>query len=68
MKIEPLNYVPTLPLVLVNGAEGIGTGWATSVPSFNPADIINNIEGRLMDSSYEFREMRPWYRNFKGSI
>jgi DNA topoisomerase II len=34
--IEPKFYLPILPLVLVNGAEGIGTGWATSIPQYNP--------------------------------
>lgn len=38
--IEPDYYVPTIPLVLVNGADGIGTGWSTSVPCYNPLDII----------------------------
>jgi DNA topoisomerase-2 len=32
MKIEPNYYIPTLPMILVNGAEGIGTGWSTSIP------------------------------------
>ena len=54
MKIEPQNYLPILPMILVNGTEGIGTGWSTSVPSFNPADIIKNIEGRLMNPEYKF--------------
>jgi DNA topoisomerase-2 len=40
MKIEPQYYVPIIPLVLCNGAEGIGTGWMTSIPNFNPLDIV----------------------------
>merc|ERR1712185_27906 len=46
--IEPAWYAPVLPLVLVNGADGIGTGWSTSVPNYNPADIIANVR-RLLD-------------------
>ena len=34
--VEPKYYVPVLPMVLVNGAEGIGTGWSTDVPNFCP--------------------------------
>lgn len=30
--IEPEYYLPIIPLILVNGAEGIGTGWSTSIP------------------------------------
>lgn len=35
--IEPDYYLPILPLLLVNGAEGIGTGWSTSVPNYKCA-------------------------------
>lgn len=38
--VEPNYYVPILPLVLVNGAEGIGTGWSTFVPNYDPREII----------------------------
>lgn len=39
--------MPILPMVLVNGAEGIGTGWSTSIPNFNPREIVANLK-RLM--------------------
>ena len=45
--IEPEYYVPVLPTILVNGAEGIGTGWSTYIPQFNPLDLIENIEAKL---------------------
>ena len=37
---EPNYYVPVLPLALCNGADGIGTGWATSVPNYDPKQLI----------------------------
>ena len=43
-RIEPVYFVPVLPLVLVNGASGIGTGWRTDVPNFAPADVIAACE------------------------
>ena len=43
MPIEPEYYSPIIPMVLVNGAEGIGTGFSTKIPNFNPSDIIENI-------------------------
>jgi DNA topoisomerase-2 len=55
-----------LPLVLVNGAEGIGTGWSTLIPNFNPRDIVANLR-RLIEGE-EVVPMHPWYKNFKGSI
>ncbi len=37
------RYMPIIPTVLVNGAEGIGTGWSTSIPNYNPRDIVANL-------------------------
>lgn len=65
-KIEPTWYIPIIPMVLVNGADGIGTGWRTRIPNFNPHDIIANIRGML--DGEEPKSMIPWYKNFKGSI
>ncbi|KAI1119440.1 DNA topoisomerase [Nemania sp. NC0429] len=70
-KIEPKNYVPILPTVLVNGADGIGTGWSTSIPNYHPLDIINNLKRRMgrMDGDDEkpFTTMTPWFRGWKGT-
>jgi len=64
--IEPKWYCPILPTVLVNGADGIGTGWSTSVPNYNPRDIIRNLRKMLRGEAME--NMVPWYRGFRGSI
>lgn len=66
MKIEPEYYAPIIPMVLINGADGIGTGWSTNIPNYNPLEIIANIK-RLMKNQ-EMEEMSPYYRNFKGEI
>lgn len=68
MSIEPNYYVPVIPVVLVNGAEGIGTGWSTSIPQFNPIDIIENIEAKLKNQHSQFKRMVPWSKGFKGTI
>ena len=64
--IEPDFYMPTLPMVLVNGTEGIGTGFSCYVPPFNPEDIKANIKRIL--SGEEIVAMRPWFRGFKGVV
>eukprot|EP01054_Gregarina_sp_Poly1_P001148 Gregarina_sp_Poly_1__1147@NODE_127_length_13318_cov_461_829220_g113_i0_p1_GENE_NODE_127_length_13318_cov_461_829220_g113_i0NODE_127_length_13318_cov_461_829220_g113_i0_p1_ORF_typecomplete_len1054_score202_96DNA_topoisoIV/PF00521_20/8_4e121TOPRIM_C/PF16898_5/5_2e50Toprim/PF01751_22/2_2e19BBIP10/PF14777_6/0_82_NODE_127_length_13318_cov_461_829220_g113_i0750910670 len=64
--IEPKWYVPVIPLVLVNGAEGIGTGWSSSVPNYNPRDIIQNIRRFIHGEPLE--PLKPWYRGFRGRI
>lgn len=60
--IEPEFYLPTVPMVLINGADGIGTGWSTSIPNFNPVDVVENLK-RLMRGE-ELAEMQPWFRGF----
>ncbi|XP_034948461.1 DNA topoisomerase 2 [Chelonus insularis] len=65
-KIEPVFYVPIIPMVLVNGADGIGTGWMTKIPNYNPRDIVENLY-RMMDGG-EPKPMKPFYKNFKGTI
>lgn len=66
--VEPDFYVPIIPYVLINGVSGIGTGFSTSIPSFNPQHIIDIIKTKLnnvYDSSFVFI---PYYENFKGSV
>lgn len=64
--IEPEWYAPILPMVLVNGSDGIGTGWSSFVPNFNPREIAQNLM-RLIDNQ-PTEAMSPWYRGFTGSI
>jgi len=68
MTIEPKYYVPTLPLILINGTEGIGTGFSTKIPSFNPDDIQYCLKKLVDDPDFDIPELTPWYRNFNGYI
>lgn len=72
-QIEPKAYAPILPMVLCNGADGIGTGWSTSIPNYHPMDIIENLKrrmGRLEGVTEEtpFQTMAPWFRGWKGQV
>ena len=64
--IEPEVYVPVVPMVLINGADGIGTGWSSSIPNYNPEDIVENL--KLMMAGEPPKEMTPWFRDFKGTV
>ena len=66
LKIEPVWYVPIIPMVLVNGAEGIGTGWSTSVPEFNPIELAQNLIRKI--NGEEMKALLPWYKGFTGKI
>lgn len=65
-RIEPVWYIPIIPMILVNGADGIGTGWRTKIPNYNPREILENI--RLMLNGHEPKPLKPWYKNFKGTV
>ncbi|ORZ40275.1 DNA topoisomerase [Catenaria anguillulae PL171] len=65
-KVEPEWYIPILPMVLVNGAQGIGTGWSTSIPCYSPLDIVANVRRMIRGEACE--EMSPFYRGFTGTI
>lgn len=67
--IEPEFYMPILPLILINGSLGIGTGWSTEIPQYNPVDIIKNIKRLLKGKTIdELNELIPYYRGFTGTI
>ncbi|XP_050431493.1 DNA topoisomerase 2 isoform X2 [Adelges cooleyi] len=65
-RIEPVWYMPIIPMVLVNGAEGIGTGWMTKIPNHNPREVVANL--KRMINGEEPLAMKPWYKNFNGLI
>jgi DNA topoisomerase-2 len=65
-KVEPEYYIPIIPTVLINGADGIGTGWSTNIPCYNPREIVEAIERRMDGTS--FTELLPWYKGYTGEI
>jgi DNA topoisomerase II len=64
--VEPKYYVPIIPMVLVNGMNGIGTGFSTSIPKHDPIDIIKNMKRKIKDEKYG--SISPYYRGFIGKI
>ena len=46
-QIEPEFFCPVIPLLLVNGSQGIGTGWSTFIPSYSPLDVLRYIRAKL---------------------
>ncbi|KAM4624510.1 DNA topoisomerase 2-alpha [Polymixia lowei] len=65
-RVEPEWYIPIIPTVLVNGADGIGTGWASRIPNYDVREIVNNIQRML--NGEEPLPMLPNYKGFKGTI
>jgi DNA topoisomerase-2 len=66
--VEPEWYAPVIPMILINGARGIGTGYSTFIPSCDPKKIADGLIQWLKGKSIEDVELVPWYQGFKGSI
>lgn len=66
-QIEPEYYLPIIPMVLINGAAGIGTGWSTDIPKYNPDAIIEVLKRKIKKPELKYR-INPWYKNFDGDI
>ena len=79
--VEPEFYIPILPNILINGATGIGSGWSSNIPCFNPTDILECVrtwidyDGEVIiedpDDGSQLSllpEIKPWYRDFEGVI
>jgi DNA topoisomerase-2 len=66
-QIEPKFYVPTLPLLLLNGSEGMGTGFAQKILPRNQKDIIKAINDILATGDTR-NKLIPYYKGFKGKI
>ena len=65
-KIEPNWYLPIIPMILVNGCEGIGTGWRSQLPCFNPHEIVRSLKSKLKGKG--FTKLEPWYKGYQGEI
>ncbi len=70
MQIEPEYYAPIIPMILVNGATGIGTGFSTDIPCYNPIDIIDNLLSMIenTDAEHHFKDIHPYWRGFTGKV
>lgn len=64
--VEPVHFVPLLPLILLNGAAGIGTGWSTNVWSYHPLEVLDAAAAVLRGAPPP--PLQPWARGFTGSF
>ncbi|XP_065203912.1 DNA topoisomerase 2-like [Planococcus citri] len=65
-RIEPEHYAPIIPMILINGTEGIGMGYNTKITCYNPRDVIKNLQRKI--AGQDFEPMTPWFRDFKGEV
>jgi DNA topoisomerase-2 len=69
-EVEYEMFMPIVPTILINGANGIASGYSTDIPCYNPDDIIKWIVKWLdsEDGIVNLPWLKPWYRGFTGEI
>ena len=68
LMVEPVYYAPIIPMILVNGSKGIGTGFSTDIMCYNPIQIIQYLKNKLVSSEESTIDFIPFYDGFKGQI
>lgn len=68
--VEPEFYQPVVPLLVINGGLGIGTGFSTNIPPHNPSDVLSLLRDRLnlKRSTLAGLILQPWWYGFTGTI
>lgn len=65
-QIEPEFYIPILPVVLINGSYGVGTGFASNILTYNPKDLRDYILAVLQEKNT--KSPIPWFNGFRGEV
>ena len=70
LSVEPIYYAPIIPMVLINGSKGIGTGFSTDIMCYNPLQIIEYLQNKLLsiENLNDTAEFIPYYEGFTGQI
>jgi DNA topoisomerase-2 len=66
-EIEPLFYVPNLPILLLNGSEGVSSGFAQKILPRDPKLVKDYILSSFKEN-HSLPELKPYYKGFKGTI
>jgi DNA topoisomerase-2 len=65
-RIEPRFYVPVLPLILLNGSEGVGNGFAQKILPRRLEDVVDAIK-KILEGK-KVKRLTPWVKGYGGSI
>lgn len=67
-EIEPVYYVPTIPMLLINGSVGIGVGFSSTILNRSAANMIKAIRAKLENKPLNNNWFIPNWRGFKGTV
>ncbi|MCF0126010.1 MAG: hypothetical protein HUJ68_09725 [Clostridia bacterium] len=67
-EIEPRFYVPTLPLILLNGSQGIGVGFAADIHQRSLENVIKMVRSKMEGKKLKKDLFIPSWRGFRGTV
>jgi len=70
IRIEPRYFVPILPMLLINGSEGISSGFAQKILPRDPKTIVKELT-KILKGNKKLENVKlgaPHWNNFKGTI
>jgi DNA topoisomerase II len=66
LSVEPEYYMPVIPMVLVNGSDGIGTGYSSTIQNHDPREVIDNIKKMIKGEEPEL--IHPFFNGWTGEV
>lgn len=66
-EIEPMFYVPNLPLLVINGADGLSSGFRQVILPRNPDEVKKYVIAKMSGKNSNV-ELKPFYNGFTGTV
>ena len=67
-EIEPKFFVPIFPVMFLNGASGMSTGFSNEILPRNPAEVIEYIKKKLAGTERPRMQLLPWFKGHLGKV
>ena len=66
--IEPKFLVPIIPIMLLNGSDGMSTGFSHTIYPRNPKEVIEYIKKKINGVENPRDQLLPWFRGHLGKV
>lgn len=63
-RLEPKFFLPVIPMFLVNGMNGIGSGYATKTPCHSIKSVLDALRALLRGE--DPKGLKPYWNGYKG--
>ena len=67
-EIEPKFFVPIFPVMFLNGASGMSTGFSNEILPRNPTEVIEYIKKKIAGTERPRMQLLPWFKGHLGKV